>query len=104
MEGIVHDVDTCVRAHRQGLSHGFGGALRAHGDDGHLATVRLGDLQCFFDRVFVKFVQHPVGRGTIQGRIFGLECFLRPGIGHLLHAHRDFHGSPCSPSLGDRAA
>ena len=49
--------------------------------------------------VLVKFVDHAISGLTIERRIIGTEFLFGPGVGHLLHTHRDLHGAPFNERL-----
>ena len=90
-ELVVDQVDGLVGAHGQGLANGLAGLVRAHGQDGHLAAVRFGELEPLLDRVLVELVDDPVGGRAVEPGVLRPQGAFRPGIGDLLHADDDVH-------------
>src|SRR5262249_1862545 len=87
------------------------GLFRAHGQDGHLAAVRLGQAEPFLDRVLIELVDDPVDRRAVEPRVVGPKRALSPRVGDLLDADDDVHDRwptslplpECSPGVRLRA-
>ena len=92
VQAVVDDVHAGVGAHRQRLADGVGGLGRTHGQDDHLAAVRLDQPQGLLDRVLVDLIHHGVHRAAVQRVVGGAERLLRPAVRDLLHTDNDLHG------------